>query len=75
MRFNISYEGKTLAEVEADNEVDAVEVAGIVIQEVDQMIVKSKMYCCELCGSLIKGECNNKNGRITHIDSCSSYEA
>ena len=34
------------------------------------MIEKSKGWCCELCGCLIKGKCRNENGHITHIDSC-----
>jgi len=34
------------------------------------MIEESKGWCCELCGSLIKGLCNNDEGYVTHIDSC-----
>ena len=34
------------------------------------VIEKSEGWCCELCGSLIKGLCNNDNGYVTHIDSC-----
>lgn len=38
------------------------------------MIVKSMTWCCELCGAIIKGKCNNDAGYITHIDQCISYE-
>jgi len=34
------------------------------------MIKKSNGWCCELCGSLIIGNCNNDNGYVTHIDNC-----
>ena len=35
------------------------------------MIEISKNWCCELCGDIIHGECNNENGYITHIGNCS----
>ena len=38
------------------------------------MIVESDNWCCERCGMLIKGKCNNIKGRITHINDCLSYE-
>ena len=28
----------------------------------------SQDWCCELCGKLIKGICENKNGYITHLN-------
>jgi hypothetical protein len=34
------------------------------------MIEQSQNWCCELCGCMIKGLCNNDDGYITHIDSC-----
>ncbi len=34
------------------------------------MIMESINWCCELCGCIIKGKCNNDNGYITHIENC-----
>lgn len=34
------------------------------------MIEQSQGWCCELCGCMINGLCNNDNGYVTHIDSC-----
>lgn len=34
------------------------------------MIEKSENWCCEKCGSLIKGNCKNKNGYVTHVGKC-----
>lgn len=34
------------------------------------VIEQSHGWCCELCGALITGKCNNVNGYVTHIDSC-----
>jgi len=34
----------------------------------------SNGWCCELCGGLIKGECYNSDGYVTHIEDCSTYE-
>lgn len=32
------------------------------------------VWCCELCGSVVKkGEYNNVRGKITHKDACSMY--
>lgn len=38
------------------------------------MIEQSQNWCCELCGSLIKGMCNNQDGYVTHIGSCIESE-
>jgi len=38
------------------------------------MIEKSQDWCCVKCGGLIKGDCNNDNGVITHINPCYTYE-
>ena len=37
--------------------------------------IQSNLWCCELCGLLIKGKClrDIRSGRIEHIDSCASY--
>lgn len=32
-------------------------------------------WCCNLCGGMIKGKCMVfDNGKITHINQCSSYD-
>lgn len=32
------------------------------------MIEQSKGWCCELCGRLIKGKCENNNGYVTCLN-------
>jgi len=34
------------------------------------VVMKSRGWCCEFCGTLIIGNCNNDNGFVSHIDSC-----
>ena len=34
------------------------------------MIMKSQGWCCEKCGGLIKGNCWNVEGFVTHTGSC-----
>jgi hypothetical protein len=34
------------------------------------MIEQSEGWCCELCGDMIIGLCNNDKGYVTHINSC-----
>ena len=38
------------------------------------MIEKSENYCCELCGRLIKGYCENTNGFIKCLNCLNCFE-
>ena len=61
---------ENLPESKADREAIYQKIMGLIEKDAEPKIIESNGFCCELCGALIKGKCNNTNGKITHIGSC-----